>query len=85
VRTSTGRGFAPGCANVGRRGSVVGARASEERPGRVFIGAGGQLGGGGVNHVTGTRAASAARHDDVRQSGRCRCFRPATYQGEYPR
>jgi hypothetical protein len=64
-----GRGFAPGGANGGRRGSVVGARECEERPGRVFIGAGGRLGGRGVNHVAGARTAWAARRSDVRRSG----------------
>jgi hypothetical protein len=38
VRTSTGREFAPGGANGGRRGSVAGARAREERPGAGFYG-----------------------------------------------
>jgi hypothetical protein len=33
VRTATGRGFTPGGANGGRRGSVAGARAREKRPG----------------------------------------------------
>jgi hypothetical protein len=69
VRTSTERGFALGGANGGRRGSVAGARAREERPGRVFIGDGGRLGGRGVNHVAGARAAWAARRGDVRRSG----------------
>jgi hypothetical protein len=69
VRTSTGRGFALGGANGGRRGSVAGARAHEERPGRVFIGAGGRLGGRGVNHVAGAHAAWEATRGDVRRSG----------------
>jgi hypothetical protein len=45
VRASTGGRFAPGGANGGRRGMVADARACEERPGRVFIHAGGWLGG----------------------------------------
>jgi hypothetical protein len=65
VRTSTERGFAPGGANGGWRGSVAGARAREERPGRVFKGTGGRLRGRGVNHVAGARAAWAARRGDV--------------------
>jgi hypothetical protein len=69
VRASTGRRSAPGGANGGRRGSVADARAREERPGRVFIDAGGRLGGLGVNHVAGARAVWAARRDDVRRSG----------------
>jgi hypothetical protein len=69
VRASTGGRFAPGGANGGRRGSVVDARAREERSGWVFIKAGGQLGGRGVNHVAGARAAWAARRSDVRRSG----------------
>jgi hypothetical protein len=69
VRTATGRGFTPGGANGGRRGSVASARASEKRPGRVFKGAGGGLRGRGVNHIVGARAAWAARRCDVRRSG----------------
>jgi hypothetical protein len=37
--------------------------------GWVFIDAGGRLGGFGVNHIAGARAAWAARHGDVRRSG----------------
>jgi hypothetical protein len=44
------------------------ARAKEPL-GRVFIDAGGRLGGPGVNHVPGARAAWAARRGDVRRSG----------------
>jgi hypothetical protein len=44
VRASTGGRFALGGANGGRRGSAAGARAREERLGRVFIGARGRLG-----------------------------------------
>jgi hypothetical protein len=69
VRTATGRRFTPGSANRRQRGSVVGARACEKRPGRVFKGAGGRLRGHGVNHVAGARAAWAARCCDVRWSG----------------
>jgi hypothetical protein len=68
VRTTTRRGFTPGGANGGRRGSVAGARAREKRPGRVYKGAGGRLRGRGVNHVAGARAARAARRYDVRRS-----------------
>jgi hypothetical protein len=69
VRTATGRGFTPGGANGGRRGSVAGALVREKRPGQVFKGAGGRLRGRGVNHVAGARAAWAARRCDVRRSG----------------
>jgi hypothetical protein len=69
VRASTGGRFAPGGANGGRRGSVADARAREELSGRVFIDAGGRLGGRGVNHIAGARAAWAARRGDVRRSG----------------
>jgi hypothetical protein len=69
VRTANGRGFAPDGANGGRRGSVAIARARGKRPGRVYKGAGGWLRGRGVNHVTGARAAWAARRCDVRRSG----------------
>jgi hypothetical protein len=64
-----GRGFTPGGANGGRRGSVADARAREKRPGRVFKAAGGRLRGSGVNHVAGARAAWAARRCDVWRSG----------------
>jgi hypothetical protein len=37
--------------------------------GRVFIDAGGRLGGPGVNHVAGARVAWPARCDDVWRSG----------------
>jgi hypothetical protein len=37
--------------------------------GRLFINVGGRLGGLGVNHVAGARAAWAARRGDVRRSG----------------
>jgi hypothetical protein len=37
--------------------------------GRVFIDAGGRLGGPGVDHVAGARAAWAARRGNVRLSG----------------
>jgi hypothetical protein len=50
-------------------GSGGNARAREERPGRVYMGAEGRLGGHGVNHVTGARAAWAARRCDVRRRG----------------
>jgi hypothetical protein len=71
VRTTTGRGFTPGGANGGRRGSVASARARArgKRPGWVYKGAGGRLRGRGVNHVAGARAAWAARRCDVRRSG----------------
>jgi hypothetical protein len=48
---------------------VASARARGKRPGRVYKGAGGQLRGRGVNHITGARAAWAARRCDVRRSG----------------
>jgi hypothetical protein len=50
-------------------GSGGNARAHGERPGRVYMGAGGRLGGRGVNHVAGARAAWAARRCDVRRRG----------------
>jgi hypothetical protein len=52
-----------------RRISGGGARARRSGRGRVFIDAGGRLGGLGVNHVAGACAAWAARRGDVRQSG----------------
>jgi hypothetical protein len=48
---------------------VVDARAREERPGSGFYRRKRSLGGLGVNHVTGARAAWAARRDDVWRSG----------------
>jgi hypothetical protein len=69
VRTATGRGFTPGGANGGRRGSVASARAREKRPERLYKGAGGRLRGRGVNHIAGACAASAARRCDVQRSG----------------
>jgi hypothetical protein len=50
-----------GGANGGRRGSVAGARAQEERLGRVFIGAGGRL---GASEVTTTNRACVERSRD---------------------
>jgi hypothetical protein len=47
------------------------ACARGERPGRVYMGAGGRLGGRGVNHVAGARAAWAARRCDVRRPMAC--------------
>jgi hypothetical protein len=64
-----GRKVCTGGANGGRRGSVADARSHEERPGWVFIDAGGRLGELEVNHITGARAAWAARRDDMRRSG----------------
>jgi hypothetical protein len=69
VRASTGGRFAPGGANGGRRGSGGGTRARRSGWGRVFIDAGGRLGGLGVHHAAGARAAWAARCGDVRRSG----------------
>jgi hypothetical protein len=65
---STGGKFAPGGANGGQRGSVADVCAREEWPGRVFIDAGGRLGGHGVNLVASARAVWAARHGDVQRS-----------------
>jgi hypothetical protein len=50
------------------RSSGSGARARRSGWRRVFIDAGGQLGGPGVNHVAGACAAWAARRGDVRRS-----------------
>jgi hypothetical protein len=50
-------------------GSGGSACARGEQPGRVYMGAGGRLGGRGVNHVAGARAAWAARRCDVRRRG----------------
>jgi hypothetical protein len=50
-------------------GSGGSARARGERPGRVYMGAEGRLGGRGVNHVASARAAWAARCCDVRRRG----------------
>jgi IS5 family transposase len=50
-------------------GSGGSARARGERPGRVYMGAEGRLGGRGVNHVAGARTAWAARCCDVRRRG----------------
>jgi hypothetical protein len=50
-------------------GSVGNARARGERPGRVYMGTEGRLGGRGVNHVAGARSAWAARRGDVRRRG----------------
>jgi hypothetical protein len=50
-------------------GSGESARAHGERPGRVYMGAGGRLRGRGVNHVTGAHAAWAARRCDVWRGG----------------
>jgi hypothetical protein len=48
-------------ANGGRRSSMAGARACEERPGRVFIGAGGRLVASEVTTVTHARV-ERSRH-----------------------
>jgi hypothetical protein len=69
VRASTGGRFAPAAPMAERRSLGGGARARRSGRGRVFIDAGGRLGGHGVNHVAGAHAAWAARHDDVRRSG----------------
>jgi hypothetical protein len=58
VRTATGRGFTPGGANGGRRGSVASAHAHGKRPGQVYKGAGGQLRGRGVNHIAAQQGAA---------------------------
>jgi hypothetical protein len=50
-------------------GSGGNARARGERPGRVYMGAEGRLGGRGVNHIARARAAWAARRCDVRRRG----------------
>jgi hypothetical protein len=52
-----------------RRISGGGARARRSGRGWVFIDARGRLGGLGVNHVTGARAAWVAMRDDVRRGG----------------
>jgi hypothetical protein len=57
VRASTRGRFAQGGANGGRRGSVADARVREEGRERVFVDAGGRLGGLRVNHVAGACAA----------------------------
>jgi hypothetical protein len=56
-----GRKVCSGGANGGRRGSVAGARAREERPRRVFIDAGGRLGANEVTSVTHARV-ERSRH-----------------------
>jgi hypothetical protein len=50
-------------------GSGGSARARGVRSGWVYMGAEGRLGGRGVNHVAGARAAWAARRCDVRRRG----------------
>jgi hypothetical protein len=51
-----------------RRSSGGGARARRSGRGRVFIDAGGRLGGPEGNHVAGAHAAWATRRDDVRRT-----------------
>jgi hypothetical protein len=51
-----------------RRSSGGGARTRSSGRGWVFIDAGGRLGGLGVDHVAGARAAWAARRGDVRRT-----------------
>jgi hypothetical protein len=65
----TGVGFTPTAPMADGGGSGGSARARGKRPGRVYMGAGCRLGGRGVNHVTGARAAWAARRCDVRWHG----------------
>jgi hypothetical protein len=50
-------------------GSGGSALARGERPGRAYMGAGGRLGGRGVNYVAGARAAWAARRCNVQRRG----------------
>jgi hypothetical protein len=64
VRASTGGWFAPGGANGGTAGLGAGARAHEERPGAVFMGAGGQL---GAREVTTTTRTCVERSRDGRR------------------
>jgi hypothetical protein len=54
---------------AGGGGSGESTRARGERLGWVYMGAEGRLGGRGVNHVAGARAAWAARRCDVRRGG----------------
>jgi hypothetical protein len=61
VKASTGGRFAPGGANGGTAVLGGGARAREERPGRVFINAGGRLGASEVMTVTHARV-ERSRH-----------------------
>jgi hypothetical protein len=68
VRASTGGRFAPGDTNGGQRSSGGGVCGRRSDRGRVFIVAGGRLGGPGVNHVAGARAAWAARCGDLRRT-----------------
>jgi hypothetical protein len=56
-----------GGANGGRRGSVAGARAREEPPGQVFVGAGGRL---GTSEVTTVTHAHVERSRQGRRRGR---------------
>jgi hypothetical protein len=65
----SGVGFTTAAPMADGGGSGGSARARGERPGRVYIGVEGWLGGRGVNHVAGARAAWAARRCDVRRRG----------------
>jgi hypothetical protein len=69
VGTATGVGFTPAAPMADGAGSGGSARARGVRSGRVYIGAGGRLGGRGVNHVAAARAVWAARHCDMRRPG----------------
>jgi hypothetical protein len=67
--TASGVGFTSTMPMADGGGSVGSARARGEQPGRVYMGAGGRLGGRGVNHVADARTAWAARCCDVRRRG----------------
>jgi hypothetical protein len=68
-RTASGVGFTPAAPVADDDGSGGSARARGERPGRAYMGAGGRLGGRGVNYVAGARAAWAARRCNVKRRG----------------
>jgi hypothetical protein len=69
VGTATGVGFTPAALMADSGGSGGSAHACGERPGRVYMGARGRLGGRGVNHIAGARPAWETRHCDVRRRG----------------
>jgi hypothetical protein len=54
--TASGVGFTPAAPMADDGGSGGSARARGEQLGRVYMGAGGRLGGRGVNHVAGANA-----------------------------
>jgi hypothetical protein len=83
--TASGVGFTPATPMADGGSSGGNACARGEQPGRVYMDAEGRLGGRGVNHVAGARAAWAARRCDVwRRGGQWRAAVGTPASGKRP-